>query len=64
MSICGAAKLMPCEAIAWLSSITLAAWRSAFEGMQPTLRHTPPRLAQRSTKTTFLPRSAARNAAV
>src|SRR2546430_17091894 len=32
--------------------------------MQPTFRQTPPRAAPLSTSTTFLPRSAARNAAV
>ena len=46
------------------SSITLAACSSAFEGMQPTLRQTPPSVGRRSTSTTFLPRSAARKAAV
>ena len=64
MSICGAPKLMPCAAMAWLSSMTLAACSRAFEGMQPTLRQTPPRLGQRSTSTTDWPRSAARKAAV
>ena len=63
-SICGAPKLMPCAAIDSASSITLAACSSAFEGMQPTFRQTPPRLDQRSTSTTDRPRSAARNAAV
>ena len=63
-SISGVAKPRPCSLISLVSAITLAACRSAFEGMQPTLRHTPPRLGQRSTSTTCLPRSAARNAAV
>ena len=36
----------------------------ALEGMQPTLRQTPPRLEKRSIRTTGLPRSAARKAAV
>src|SRR5215467_2950530 len=46
------------------SSMILAACSRALDGMQPTLRHTPPRVGQRSTSTTFLPRSAARKAAV
>ncbi len=41
-STCGAPNAMPCSAIALVSSITAATWSSAFEGMQPTLRHTPP----------------------
>ncbi|GJE59992.1 hypothetical protein MPOCJGCO_2101 [Methylobacterium trifolii] len=64
MSICGAVKLMPWEAMAWVSSMTFAACSRAFDGMQPTLRQTPPSVAQRSTSTTLLPRSAARKAAV
>ena len=64
MSSCGAPNEMPCAAISWVSSITFAACSSAFEGMQPTFRHTPPRMSQRSISATFRPRSAARNAAV
>ena len=64
MSIDGSEKPMPCAAMSLVSSMTLAACSSALDGMQPTLRQTPPRLGQRSTSTTFLPRSAARNAAV
>ncbi len=45
MSIFGAPKLTPCAAIAAASSITAAACSSALDGMQPTLRQTPPRLA-------------------
>ena len=41
-----------------------AACSSAFDGMHPTLRHTPPRVGYRSTSTVRSPRSAARNAAV
>src|SRR6187431_2915159 len=44
--------------------MTLAACSSALEGMQPTLRQTPPSIGQRSTSVTLRPRSAARNAAV
>ena len=38
----GAPKLTPCAAIASASSITAAACSSALDGMQPTLRQTPP----------------------
>ena len=63
-SIAGLANESPCADISCVSSITFAACSSALDGMQPTLRHTPPSIGQRSTITTFLPRSAARNAAV
>ncbi len=63
-SIFGAPNSMPCAAIACASSMTFAACNSAFDGMQPTLRHTPPSVGQRSTSATLSPRSAARNAAV
>ena len=46
------------------SSITLAACSSAFDGMQPTFKHTPPNTGQRSIRVTLSPKSAARNAAV
>ena len=45
MSICGAAYLMPWPPNAFTSSITDAVCSSAFDGMQPTLRHTPPSVA-------------------
>ena len=38
--------------IACASSMTFAACSSAFDGMQPTLRHTPPSCGQRSTSAT------------
>ena len=60
----GAPKLTPCEPIALASSTTLATCSSAFDGMQPTLRQTPPSVGRASTRTTFCPRSAARKAAV
>ena len=44
-SIFGAPKLTPCADIAAASSITAAACSNALEGMQPTLRQTPPRLS-------------------
>src|SRR5208282_5256377 len=40
----GAPKLTPWLANAAASSMTLATCRSALDGMQPTLRHTPPRV--------------------
>ena len=58
------AELEAGAAIASASSITFAACNSALEGMQPTLRQTPPSCGQRSIKATFMPRSAARKAAV
>ena len=63
-SIFGAPNSTPCARISPTSSMTLAACSSAFEGMQPTLRQTPPSMGQRSTSVTLRPRSAARNAAV
>ena len=63
-SIVGAANDRPWPAISLVSAITFAACSSALEGMQPTLRQTPPSGPRESTITTFLPRSAARNAAV
>ena len=60
----GARRTDAVVAISAASSITLAACSSALDGMQPTLRQTPPSVGQRSTSTTFLPRSAARKAAV
>ena len=64
MSMEGAAKDRPAWPISCASSITFAACSRALEGMQPTFRQTPPSEGQRSTSTTFLPRSAARKAAV
>jgi hypothetical protein len=63
-SIFGAPKTTPCADIPAASSITRAACSSAFDGMQPTFRQTPPSCGQRSTSATLSPRSAARNAAV
>ena len=63
-SICGAPNTMPAVLMSAASSITLAACSSAFDGMQPTFKHTPPNIGQRSTNVTLRPRSAARNAAV
>src|SRR6266478_4872258 len=55
---------MPEAAMSSASSITLAACSSAFDGMQPTFKHTPPNIGQRSISVTLRPRSAALNAAV
>ena len=63
-STAGSGKVRPCSAISLVSAITLAAWSRALEGMQPTLRQTPPRIGEASTSTTDLPRSAARKAAL
>ena len=63
-STSGFANFTPKWPISSASEMTLAACSSAFDGMQPTLRQTPPSVGSRSISTTFLPRSAARNAAV
>ena len=63
-STLGAPNFTPCAPKSAASSITLATCSNAFEGMQPTLRQTPPSVLCRSTSTTFCPRSAARKAAV
>ena len=63
-SMVGAGKASPAWVISLVSAMTLAACSSALDGMQPTLRHTPPSGPRESTMTTVLPRSAARNAAV
>ncbi len=44
-SNCGAPNTTPCSASAFASSLTAATCSSAFDGMQPTLRHTPPSVA-------------------
>ena len=52
MSICGLPNLMPALAISFASSITFAACSNAFDGMQPTLKQTPPSCGHRSIKAT------------
>src|SRR5205085_1419100 len=59
----GSPKEMPWEESAFASSITAATWSRALEGMQPTLRQTPPSALYFSTRMTRCPRSAARKAA-
>ena len=63
-SMVGVVKVSPAWLISLVSAMTLAAWSRALEGMQPTLRQTPPRGPRESIMTTVRPRSAARNAAV
>ena len=63
-SMVGVVKVSPAWLISLVSAMTLAACSRALEGMQPTLRQTPPRGPRESTMTTCWPRSAARNAAV
>ena len=63
-STLGAPKDTPWVPISSVSAITRAACSSALEGMQPTLRQTPPSVWWRSISAVRSPRSAARNAAV
>jgi hypothetical protein len=44
-SISGSPNFTPCSAASSPSAMTRATWSSALEGMQPTLRQTPPREA-------------------
>ena len=64
ISTSGFANFTPKCPISSASEITFAACSSAFDGMQPTFRQTPPSFGSRSISTTLSPRSAARNAAV
>ncbi len=61
--IVGGGKTTPQASRRFASSMTLATWSRAFEGMQPRSRQTPPRRGSRSTRATCIPRSAAKNAA-
>ena len=57
----GAGTLMPMPAKPWpASSNRCEACSSALDGMQPTLRHVPPKVASFSTTATFMPSCAAR----
>ena len=51
----GAPKLTPCEPIALASSMTLATCSSALDGMQPTLRQTPPSVGRDVDQNDVLP---------
>ena len=52
---------MPIFAKLWPASSNISeACSSAFDGMQPTLRQVPPRVARFSTTATFMPSCAAR----
>ncbi len=62
-SICGGANLSPQPPSSLVSLTTLATCSNALEGMQPRSRHTPPSRGSASTIVTFMPKSAAKNAA-
>ena len=64
ISILGAAKLTPWSPISAASLMICAVCKRAFDGIQPTLRQTPPIRAWRSIMMTCWPKSAARKAAV
>ena len=64
ISISGCENLTPWSAMSAASLMMCAVCNSAFDGIQPTFKQTPPILAWRSIITTCLPKSAARNAAV
>ena len=60
----GGASTMPCSARSWpASSNRCEDCSNALEGMQPTLRQVPPKVARFSTMATFMPSWAARIAA-
>ena len=63
-SIFGAENVTPTDASSPASAITSDRWSNALEGIQPTLRHTPPRMLCCSMRVTDLPKSAALKAAV
>ena len=62
--ITGDLKSIPANEASFESSITFAACKKAFEGMQPTFKQTPPKTLFLSIKATLKPRSAALKAAV
>ena len=64
MSRAGSPKSTPQARASRASVSTFATCSSAFDGMQPRYRHTPPGSAASSINITGIPRSAARNAAV
>ena len=64
MSTLGSLNSIPASPSSPASVSTLAMCSSAFDGMQPTFRQTPPSCSPRSIRATDSPRSAARNAAV
>ena len=55
VSTLGSPNAMPCAPISCASSMTRAACSSAFDGMQPTFKQTPPSVGQRSTSVTSAP---------
>ena len=62
-SMRGLVKRTPHASASLASPITLATCSSAFEGMQPRYRQTPPGFGASSIRVTDSPRSAARKAA-
>ncbi len=60
----GSPKSTPNSRARAASARTAATWSSAFDGMQPSKRHAPPRRLPSSTTTVSRPSSAQRNAAV
>ena len=63
-SIRGGSNTTPRSRHSAASSIRPAACSKVLDGIQPTFRHTPPSRGKRSTSITFMPRSAARKAAL
>ena len=64
VSIFGLLNVTPASASSGASLTTSAMCNKALEGIQPTFRQTPPSTSSFSIKITFLPKSAARKAAV
>ena len=63
ISISGLAYVTPIFDSELASSMTLVMCKSAFEGIHPLFKQTPPIFSSLSTSITFLPKSAALNAA-
>ena len=55
----GAPNVIPHCSACFASLSTLATWSSAFDGMQPRYRQTPPGFGEGSMRVTCIPRSAA-----
>ena len=63
-SISGVLNITPWVVVSSASVITFAVCSNALEGIQPTLRQTPPMVVYLSISITDFPKSAALNAAV
>jgi hypothetical protein len=63
MFIFGASKTIPFFFASFESSINFVKCKSAFDGIHPLFKHTPPSDSSLSINTTLWPKSAARNAA-